>query len=569
MLVKMKIVEFVLLINAAICTAAYVDLNVTSIDGSSLHQAGVGQPFLITVTIDSPTNSEPSIEGLERFQLMGKSKRMSTINGRTTISYSYQVFGNAVGNFTIGPASIEVSGSTKQSNNRVIRVAQQEKSERPQQTEEKELAKLQLSVDKSHVVVGEKIRCTLQFAGISDKVQLEQIANPHFDAIIDEQSGPVTHNEQRNGKLYTIAEWTFDIRPNKPGKLVLPACSADVAIQKEVNDHLSAFSIFFKYRNELRKIYSNAATIEVTELPVSKNAIQTIGTFDYLHASLKPAVAKEGEGMVLTLALKGDVPLNAVETPQLQNMPPALKWYESKHYLQEPEGAKEHKTLNFEYVVQGLQQGTWEIPAQQFTYFDVKCRSVKTLRSSPITVAIEPNGILSTASHSSHAEAKSNDKEPQEELSSIITEGNWQATKPAIIPWPLFFILALAPLLWALWRALQLYALHYAPYFKQRNAFNYARKQIIKTSQTGASDQLRAIFFQAIAVRLNMSPSLLSQEIIERKLSDVGMDSKKINAFDSFLTMLHEFSFYKRQAQGNESLFDQANRWLDELERVL
>jgi len=130
---KLKFLQFFLIINAATCVAAYVDLNVTAIDGSSLHQAGVGQPFLITVKIAGNADSEPKIEGLEQFQVMNKSKQMMTINGRTTTSYCYQVYGDAMGNFTIGPAIVAISGNTKQSNNRVIHVAKQEKSDKPQQ----------------------------------------------------------------------------------------------------------------------------------------------------------------------------------------------------------------------------------------------------------------------------------------------------------------------------------------------------------------------------------------------------------------------------------------------------
>ena len=238
--------------------------------------------------------------------------------------------------------------------------------------------------------------------------------------------------------------------------------------------------------------------------------------------------------------------------------------------VKEGNGQRSTGTIVFEYVVQCLQQGTWQIPSQRFTYFDSKSRSVKTIKSSPITVVIEPSGMAAVTAHSSHARAKDSDGQLQEqELSPIITDGNWQAQSHAIIPWSLFFIIALIPLLWAFWKVVQIYLMRCAPYFMQRNAFGYARKQIQKAKSAGASNQLLAIFMQAIAARLNCSPSSLSQEIIEQKLANAGLRPEKINAFASFLTTLHERSFYKEQASDNELLFEQAYGWLDELERVL
>ena len=91
------------------------------------------------------------------------------VNGRTTISRIYQVYGDEIGNFTIGPQIfVTIGGSTKQWTNWIIHIAPEEKSEKPPQKKQQEVAKFEILVDKSHVVVGEKIRFSLKLAGVSE-----------------------------------------------------------------------------------------------------------------------------------------------------------------------------------------------------------------------------------------------------------------------------------------------------------------------------------------------------------------------------------------------------------------
>ena len=40
----------------------------------------------------------------------------------------------------------------------------------------------------------------------------------------------------------------------------------------------------------------------------------------------------------------------------------ALKWYDSKQYIRDTHGAHGLPVKCFEYIVQGLEQGSWEIP---------------------------------------------------------------------------------------------------------------------------------------------------------------------------------------------------------------
>src|SRR5688572_19538771 len=45
---------------------------------------------------------------------------------------------------------------------------------------------------------------------------------------------------------------------------------------------------------------------------------------------------------------------------------------------------------NFEFIIQGLLNGEWQIPSQDFTFFDVGSRTYKTLQTMPLSLMIMP-----------------------------------------------------------------------------------------------------------------------------------------------------------------------------------
>ena len=118
--------------------------------------------------------------------------------------------------------------------------------------------------------------------------------------------------------------------------------------------------------------------LTIEELPAYKGHVDAVGTFKRFDAQINPSVAQEGEGMVLILEIEGDGDLANIPTLPLKNMPQSLKWYDSKQYIKDSHGVHGLPVKCFEYIVQGRAEGSWEIPPQPFTYFDVGKRQYNT-----------------------------------------------------------------------------------------------------------------------------------------------------------------------------------------------
>ena len=236
------------------------------------------------------------------------------------------------------------------------------------------------------MVVGEKIHCSLRFYYQNPSLSLENVGEPASTGItVCERKGPTAGTEFINKIPYTFIEWEWDAYPDQTGKILMPAYSLDFNMPSAQENRADLFSMFFGQRLVRKRIYSNAVELNVDSLPPHPHQPNAIGSFKSIHAKAQPATARQGEGIILTLEFEGDGNFERLETFALEGMPDALKWYDSKSYSEPIQ--KGHKK-SFEYIIQGLQPGEWEIPSQKFTYFDVKNRTYKTLKSSPLLLTI-------------------------------------------------------------------------------------------------------------------------------------------------------------------------------------
>src|SRR5436190_9749937 len=184
--------------------------------------------------------------------------------------------------------------------------------------------------------------------------------------------------------------------PTKGGEFLIPAYSADYEIPLKDNHLLGSFFMFMNNRTDRKRVYSNAVKITVDSLPHSNISAQAVGVFDNIHAQITPAVAKEGEGMVLSLEINGNGNMHAITTPVL-HMPSALKYYDSNTTIINDDD-NECVKKRFEFIVQGMETGDWEIPEQSFVYFDINKQDYVTLKTSSLSVSIQPSSHKTTFS---------------------------------------------------------------------------------------------------------------------------------------------------------------------------
>ena len=122
-------------------------------------------------------------------------------------------------------------------------------------------------------------------------------------------------------------------------------------------------------------------------------------------------------------------------------MPKELKYYESKQVALDPSMDNSKAGKRFEYIVQGLRVGSWEIPSQSFYYYDVVQRAYKELHSTPITITVMPGAKQGGQSYGNGPAVVA-----QDGLAGICKAYSYTvASRSSILPWWLFIFLILVP----------------------------------------------------------------------------------------------------------------------------
>jgi hypothetical protein len=564
---------------STLCAANPIELKIKSLDGAPLQAAGVGVPFLVEVVSQGrDTSQAPKIAGLETFKVQRVGLNIRREGNDTCIGYTFKVRIDVPGSFVIGPAVMYPNGVQQQS--KAIRLAVKESQEiDPAYTQSKDKADaiLQLSVDKGHVYVGQRCTCTLTFLGKKDAVKLEHIEEPKIEeCVIGPKTQPIIDTYSVNGTEYVRMSWSWTLFPKVAGSIVIPACVAHYTAEQERNDGLSMVSAFFAIRTERKHVYSNALTITVDPLPTTTTHVDAVGEFKSLQAKIDPVVATEGEGMVLSIELEGDADFNALKSFQLQNMPQALRWYDSKQYIRDTHGAYGLPVKCFEFIVQGLQAGFWEIPAQTFTYFDVTKHGYVTLETAVCPITIKPNPVSALQKPPRAQEQNVNEQSVQPEQESQVPVLNtWASLRPVHerhpMSWWLFFVLAGIPAVWYAVYILRLYAKSREGYFKRMYAFKQARRKIKQVAHDGQMQELHTIFMEMFALRLYSSPAALSQHVIEMTLRNKGMTDDDLRSWDMFYTHMYERAFFTMHNNDHEdeTLHKEALGWIHKLEKIL
>lgn len=470
-----------------------------------------GQTFTIDVVIDEVYGSVsvPTIQGLDKFPSRQSGSYMSSINGKATARYSYQVRIDTIGSYILGPAKVMYQQQELVSNEVRIDVvkdvgtAQHNLPVKNNKISESKTF-LRLMIDAESVVVGQKIGCTLRFYYQDPSISLLNLGSPELHGFDVKEGSKMEHGSaDLEGTEYYYAQWRWDMYPTRPGEVLIPAYSADYEIPSKDNHLFAGLLMFVGNRAERKRVYSNAITIKVSPLPHCDLPVHSVGVFERFSAEIKPGMVKEGEGMVLAVEIEGNGNLQNIATPSLQ-LPAALKYYDSNNVIIPPKYDDELPKKRFEFIVQGMKSGDYEIPEQLFTYFDTENNEYVTLRTSPLAVSIMPGMMNKKDDNSSMLPF---DREvvafaEEETIIGINTVGQWYpVAERQSLPWWLFQLLFLLPCLYVggpfiLQRGSMLVGSNV--WWSKKRALRHARKQIDQAAKDGNCRNLYTIFSELL-----------------------------------------------------------------------
>ena len=542
-------------------------------------QVVVGQQFVIDVTIDDVYGSvqPPVIKGLEKFNAQRTGVAMTSVNGKSNTRYSYQVRIDTLGSYTIGPAVVRYQQQELVSNTVNVAVVKDivtavSHGRNGSHQEPKVFLRLFMANTES-VVVGQKIECALRFYYQDRSVSLNKIGQPELPGFdVKNMSNLESGVAESNGAQYYYAQWRWDMYPTKPGEFIIPAYNIDYEIPAQDNHVLGGFFMFMNNRADRKRVYSNAITIKVLSLPHYDGRVDAIGVFERITAEIKPGMAKEGEGMVLALEVEGIGNLDAMATPVII-MPEALKHYDSHSTVIAPQSSDELPKKRFEFIVQGMQYGDWEIPEQSFTYFDTEKNSYETLRTSPLVVSIMP-GVVSNKKNINSVDGGAQaptiviEEVPQQRIGNINSVGQWYPVEERQpLQWWLFSMLFLMPCLYV-WRPTitENFGLlsNKFSWGRKRRAFKQARKKLEQSLMFADYSNFHAIFVELFA----SCGQLYSLKDAATVLRAAGLPVELLGEWNSFVDSITHAAYAKTDNKKDE-LCRVAQQWIDRLEKIL
>ena len=547
-------------------THAQISLDARMANGEQLDTAGIGQPFNLEVTIEGGTAdfSTPEIES-PIGPLHRTGFKMVSINGVSRVTYSFAARIDKPGTYTFGPARVK-SGTTVLvsepievvvSDQAVARQQQRHQQQRHQKKND-ELALAHLFLSSEKAVVGEKIYATLRFYRLDPSIEFHTVVEPEPEKdqgyIIKNRQEARVGREEVNGVVADYIQWQWEIYPNKTGQIVVPAYRIDYTMRPEQYDF---FSTLFGTRIA-KTIYSNAATLMVDPLPPYKGRVDGIGHCQKIYASLSPSVMHEGEGATLTITLEGDVDL---EQFPLQKIPDALKVYESKKYFA---GDKQC----FEYVIQAKKAGEIEIPAQSVTYFDVEQHRYITMHTNVVPVTILKSENQQQLFHEEEAHEKGHNENDRPEIKGIVRNLYGMRGHSAHMPWWLFILLALMPLIYMVWVATihnKIMIDEIVPSFRRWRLMRIARADLISARAKKDYAQLYSVFIALFAAILKQEPSAVTGAAIEQWFEQHATRQDLVE-WQHFFIALTQARFFTATLS-HDMLFNEAEKWITFLKK--
>ena len=392
-------------------------------------QVIVGRPFQISFTVNQRSRDLQAPEFTDFDVLSGPysstSSSTSFTNGHMTSSYeqtyTYMLMAQRAGSFTIGPATVKVSGERIQSNGVRIEVLpeDQQASNNPQggqtgaagqtatrsnssQSGQTSASSENLFVrtiaTKTRVHEQEALMVTykLYFANVDVAQLTNNIKLPEFTGFLKqelEQGEIQTELEHYNGRNYqTAVLYRTILYPQHSGDIAIDPAHFEAIIRVQTQQRVrSIFDDFFgSYTNVAKSLTAPGVTIHVAPLPGGKPAGFSGGVGKFtLTPSISQTEVQANEAVTIKLDISGAGNMKLLKTPAI-DWPEGFEPYDPKvtnNFKTTTAGVSGTKSI--EYLAIPRSGGDYTIPAVKFSYFDIEDKAYKTLSTPEYTVHVK------------------------------------------------------------------------------------------------------------------------------------------------------------------------------------
>ncbi|GEM_PF-1342647 len=563
----------------------------------------------LEVIVEGPARSLPAPAGLqlEGLKIVGgpqSSTQVQMANGAwsSRLSYTYQLRAEKEGSWTIGPIPITFQGRTYQSNSITIQVKKPEAppaqsgidSDSNVPNDRQSDLFVWATVSNPEPFVGQPIEITYELFTRIKVVNFEPERIPEFSGFVVEDvelpERPVVTNRTLNGKEYaTAVVHRAILYPTTAGDLTLEPFAVKFAVEVRGRDPFDDFfqspfgppgrsSLFSQHQQEIRQ--SNSISLHVRPLPVEgkpESFSGAVGEFE-LKASAGKTTVQVGEAIVVEATLTGQHGLKLLSIPPAASIT-QFKTYEPKAGDVVPNPARPGWSMRtVEYIYVPFEQGQFEIPGIEFSYFDPNSSSYKTLRSDPIAVFINPGPSgegIPVMARDQRGEIRLLGKDIRYIKTSAPIRSH---IEPYRTPWFWGSVLFPFPVIPAVVvmsrrRRKMLEDQGYARAIRARGE-STRRLANARSLHTNASfreclDEMAAAFRGYLSDRFNRPPASISPEVIRDALTSYGVGADRIDSvLDIWETLASvRFSPVNPDPDSIARLMDRVSECLDELEK--
>lgn len=582
----MKKLIIILIVLIAYSTQAFADK--VSFTASAPDAVVVGDQFRLSYTVTTQKVKDfraPSIKGFDVLMGPSRSQQSSTqiVNGNVTstssITFTYILMANTAGEYTIGGASIVADGNQMVSNSVKIKVLPQDQNSNGGQggssthssgtsVSDQDLF-ITATASKTNVFEQEAFVLTYKIYTRESNLQLNNAKLPDFKGFHSQEIEMTTNarwtpEHYRGRNYYTTVYRQFVLFPQQSGKLYIDPAQFQMTIGKPVQSD-DPFDAFFNGGSNVIEIKKSIATpkiaINVSPLPAGKPADFSGGVGEFtVSSSINSKELKTNDAITIKLVISGTGNLKLISNPEIK-FPEDFEVYDPKVDNQvrlTREGLTGNRVI--EYLAIPRHASTYKIPGVSFSYFDIRSKSYKTLKTEEYVVNIEKG-----AGNADQVIANFTNKEDLKVLGEDIRyiKQNEVTLQPkgsffygSMSYWLFYIIPALAFIIFFIIYRKQ--AAENANVAKVRTKkankvatkrMKLAGKLLSENKKDAFYDEVLKALWGYISDKLNIPVSRLSKDNIEEKLRNHGVSEELIK---DFLNALNDCEF-ARFAPGDES----------------
>ena len=373
-----------------------------------------GDQFRLSFTISSKKVRDfraPNIKDFEVLMGPSRSTQYQNINGVETnsITFTYILMAGKEGTYKIPGATIVADGNNYTSNSVEIKVLPPDQSSGSASGSSSQSSRNQANSGKITdkelfmMATASKTKVYEQEAILLTYKVYTQVNLTGLNGDIPDLKGFHTQEvelpnqktftlEHYNGRNYNTTIWRqLVLFPQQTGKIEIPSVTFEGTVSQRIAS-ADPFDAFFNGGNVIN-IQKNLVTpklvIDVKELPAGKpsNFSGGVGEFT-ISSSINTQELKTNDAVTIKLVISGTGNMKLINTPEVA-FPQDFEIYDPKvdnKFNLTRNGLSGNKVI--EYLAIPRHAGTYTIPPIEFSYFDLKSQSYKTLKTDAYTLNV-------------------------------------------------------------------------------------------------------------------------------------------------------------------------------------